>query len=273
MKLPFSGRILKSISVRQSNYYKKKLYKSINTLTKYKRNLTQINVTLVSFSGQSQLLDQCLSISSFLQSLGIPRKWYIYSDGTHNAESLNTLQLFDFVEVINIADTKKTWQENKFNLFIQHPIVGTTFFLDSDILFFPFFNNFFNKIKQYNWVFPENFGSVSLDDEYDSTFSPFLTSINTGFIIINEKIDWTLGKEYLQEKISRNDLTYFMEQSAMNKVFEVSNKTKTLDPRYFLLTTSDHFTIKLHENDELALRHYVGPIRHKMYISFKKHFC
>jgi hypothetical protein len=272
MKIPGKGRILKYLNRTKSEKLKNLLWKSrFKLINQDYHGISTVEVSLVSFSGKGGLLDQILSISSFINSVGIPIKWSIYSDGSHNADEISLLKTWEFVK-IEVLNKNVKWQLNKFHAFSNYLVDSTTLFLDSDILFFKPFKEYLPYFKNSNWILPENKYAQSLDDGYLNFSFQYLTSINRGFFILNKNIDWSSGKSYLEEKKNKNNISHFTEQTAINIIFEKESNMKILDPRYFLLTTSDHFKIVLDESSKIAMRHYVGLIRHKMYLSFMKNY-
>lgn len=62
-------------------------------------------------------------------------------------------------------------------------------------------------------------------------------------------------------------LSHFREQTAMEIVFK-DNGLKSLDPRLFSLSLEDHFSYRSDiEHDCLAVRHFMGPIRFRMWLT------
>jgi len=217
------------------------------------------------------MLDQILSIVSFVKAIGRPKKWILYSDGSHSDEHGSMLSEIQFLTIESDVEGS-VWQEKKYNAFSRHELSETTVFLDSDILFFEPFAQFVPYLKRHGWVLPENKGAICLDDDYTTASYEYLTAINSGFFVLNERPNWIAGYEYLRRRIEENKLSHFSEQTAINIVFENATGLRALDPRYFVLTLSDMFCNRLHEPESIAMRHYVGPIRHKMYLSFAKNY-
>lgn len=272
MKIPGKGRLIKNLNINKASFIKGKLQ---NQLTKiFPQDFSQIkdvSIELVSFSGNKALLDQLLSISSFIYSVGIPTKWTIYSDGSYTKDDIQLLTKWPFLEIIE-KNQNASWQLNKFFAFAQHVTSGaTTIYLDSDILFFRPFAEYLSHLEKDNWVLPENKGAFVLAPDFKHLNKKFLIPINAGFFIANSPLNWSAGIDYILGKESNNS-SYFIDQEALNLTFEATSRINVLDPRYFLLTTCDQFKFGLAENKLTAMRHYVGPIRHKMYLSYHKNF-
>ena len=268
------GRINKAINIYRAN----RVRKSFSKIEVFNLKIENIlEVQMVSFSGEVTINDQIVSILSFVKNVGYPKKWIVFSDGSHSKLSKRKLQGFNFIEIIdnflNNGETQSltnlTWMEKKYYYFSTLPINITTIFLDSDILFFPGFNkNIFNSIKTNNWYlsdlachFDEGFLKANKDDY------PWMNYTNSGFFILNKSVDWKPGNSYLNHMRNAGlPFGHFSEQTAMEIVFKHNNMC-FLDPRLFSMSMEDHFTLETTvRHNILAIRHFVGPIRFRMWL-------
>lgn len=277
-RLPGISRVNKKLNI----YRSKKCREVFDSyLEKYTLllNSKRISLVLYSFSGLSTYQDQMLSLISFLNNVGIPKSWIIFSDGSYSEDHIRKLKKFPFVEVkkYNVFDNNHeeiSWMEKKFRAYSSVVINGTSIFLDSDILFHNGFNeSIVQALGQNNWYLSDL--SAHFDDYYFSNYSNDFNKmnfINSGFFVLNSNIDWDMGKQYLARlKKEEIPLGHFSEQTAMEIVFK-SNNLRFLDPRIFLLTMDDHFTLNSNvDYSQIAIRHYVGPIRFRMWLVAKKY--
>lgn len=244
-----------------------------------------IDCTLYSFSGNSQFSDQILCIQSFLKNVGVPKEWVIYSDGTHTKEQLNFFRFYHFIRVQRWDDVShvallardcKVWQLQKYYCYSGTKISGQSIFLDSDVVFFPLFQRFVNgDLRSDNWFLSDTYPCLN-DDYLESSCSGAINFINGGFYILNKDIDWADGDKYVSKYLSSAlPVPYFTDQTAMEIVFK-GNRLKFLDPRLFSLALIDHFTLSSDvKHEALAIRHFVGPIRFRMWQVAKSYdyFC
>src|SRR5687767_3055815 len=136
MRIRGQGRVAKMLNV----YRSKRVRQRFDPVTTNKKGTGKgVAIHLYSFSGNSSLYDQILSIRSFLHHVGVPEKWTIFSDGTLTDKNCKLLQEFDFVLVRREAEkwAGLSWMEKKFRCYSSVMIKKTSIFLDSDILFFP----------------------------------------------------------------------------------------------------------------------------------------
>jgi len=274
------GRIQILINKKRAELYKKQFEVKLSNYNfeTLKKVETRVPLTLYAFSGNAQFADQVLSILSFLKNVGIPEKWIIVSDGTHNTSQIKYFESFPFIKFklwhnliaekfrAQIADTP-FWQIKKFFVVTNIPIESSTVVLDSDILFFPKFRDCIESLQEKNWYLSD------LTPHFDEGFKPIAHQnyANGGFYILNQPINWEQGIEYMLKRMVNASISHFTEQTAVEIVFK-NNDLNFLDPRLFLLDLTDQFTIKSCCNsDNLAIRHFVGPIRFRMWIAANKY--
>ncbi len=289
MQIPGIGRINKKLSTCIGDLKKAGFEKYIFS-NQFKNNLKKkllgpsgVSIELVTFTNPRNFTDFILSILSFISSAGFPARWTIYADDEFSAAQKDILRMFEFVVYKDWhAEVKKTdrdkfgdkWQFKKYLSFSSHQIITTTIFLDSDVLFYKQFNKYMDYVKQANWYSPEPVDAFSIDaailtrSEYKSN----MFIINSGFMILNQMPPWQTGVAYLEECLALDSLTHFSEQSAVNIVYANDPGARILEPRVFHVSTVDHFKLSYVKTSDLAMRHYVGPVRFKMWQSGWKQF-
>jgi hypothetical protein len=228
----------------------------------------------VSFSGSKYFWDQVYTISSFCKNVGRPLSWTIYSDGSYSKEELDKLNRIEFINTrsINLEEgfvSKKFLVEypllKKLDCYSKHLITGITVFCDSDILFFPKFKSYLNSFYTKNWYLPDE-GNIYFDPEYARDNTGLMYGVNTGFLIVNKSPKWQVALDYIKERIEHNlALGHWSEQTAIHKMITQEHTFLPLDPRVFILDGRDSFTIKSIPWNEIVMRHYVGPVRLKMW--------
>jgi hypothetical protein len=282
MRMPGQGRLIKKLSSTMAGLNKKAFVKfiqskSFHTVLRNKLSSQEkIDIELVTYAGSSGFHDFLLSVLSFISNVGIPTKWTLYADNEFSPNDKAILQSIPFLSIQDwyvhlqasntILDRDK-WQCRKFLSFSNHPVLRTTILLDSDIVFYPFFLKCYHHLHKHNWYLPEPVDAYSVDAAFieDEHFLSDMYIINSGFIVLNDTPNWEIGKLYLERRCKNNAVTHFSEQTAINLIYRHDLAARILEPRLFHLSTIDHFTFKSIDTTNLAMRHFVGPIRHKMW--------
>ena len=292
-KVKFQGGITKAVTSMIAKRNKNKFSNNLKNITDIiKNNMTNVDVdfTLVSFSSSKDFYDQILSICSFLRYVGNPDSWVIYSDGSHTEKEIEFLEAqFVFLKIVKTQWTntvslteicKKELLPYKSQLFdyaIKHPlgkklfhylnhnINKPTLFIDSDILFYTrasILNNILNEDIP-GWYLPD-IDSQCLDKRFRKSSLTELYNVNSGFILLKQNLSSLIaGLEFL--KSLNYEYEYFTEQTVQHILLK-SNGLMPLDPRLFILNSDDQFDFSyLFSRNKVAVRHYTGPVRHKMW--------
>lgn len=235
--------------------------------------ISNVDINVVSFSGNKAFQDQLLSIASFYLNVGRPSNWTIYNDGSYN-----DLQISKFLSIKNISlknanslpsnfDQKILTQYptlKKVDVFFEHTVNSTTIFTDSDILFYQSFSKYIEQIKFDNWYLVDE-KSMYFDQDFLSNQPKQDYPLNLGFIVLNSKPNMNELISYLQHKINSQTLGYWSDQTGFH-ILAKSSDFKPLNPSLFVVKGSDSFKLRHHVNyNKIALRHFVGPVRHKMW--------
>ncbi|WP_139260508.1 hypothetical protein [Flavobacterium defluvii] len=296
-KLPGQGGLTKKITVAKGNVNRRKFAKKAATdlshlISQVSKRKT-IEMEVASFSSCNDFHEQLLSVLSFIRYVGRPIKWTIYSDGSHNEEQIEQLEnSFDFVKVEKGLDWTKIQSlkglckeelepyENylmdyakKFPLgkklfyYLNHTIEKPTLFIDSDILFYEHANVLklilTEKPAANGWYMPDvSWGC--LDSRYKAANTEQIYQVNSGFIFANTAFEHI--KESLEFFKTYNFIyEYFSEQTVYHHLLK-NNSYMPLTPKTFILDLGDQFDFSyLLSPKQMAVRHYTGPVRHKMW--------
>lgn len=271
MAIKYQGAVTKLISQRIASVNRKSFRSWINHNGLLGIEKKSVDIDLVSFSGTRDLNEQLISIASFLRYVGVPLNWYLYSDGSHTVDEISFLRdLFPFVKIQNwdINKLDQYWEiiepyskfspaSKKIQVIAGHKYERTTIFTDSDVLFGPLLNDYIDSE-----IFKENCWYMS-DVPLAHLKSEGMFAFNFGFMIFNQEFNFEEVFESL--KSLEGQYTYFSDQTAFGEAFR-NQHGKVLDPRTFILDTSDQFTFQTNSKPWLmACRHYVNPVRHKMW--------
>jgi hypothetical protein len=288
VKIKYQGGLTKFIACRIGEKNKRLFADKVNynlSCLKSRFSCLPIQITLVSFSSSKDFYEQILSILSFLRYVGTPTSWTIYSDGSHSLDQIQLLtSSFSFVRVESINFEKAGCKEElipykdcllhyakshplgkKLFSYLNYYVVGPTLFLDSDILFYSQAVVLRSIIEEKvnGWYLPDaDWGC--LDTHYISNNTRQLYQVNSGFILMNKNLtNVNEGLEFL--KHLNFNYHYFSEQTVMH-ILLMSNSFIPLDNRIFILNNEDQFDFSyVCSKKGMAIRHYTGPVRHKMW--------
>jgi hypothetical protein len=278
LKLKYQGGVTKKICLSLATLERQKFSKELQKgKLPISINQTQIDLDIISFSSVRDMEEQALSIYSFLFYVGIPKNWIIYSDGSYTDDQKNYLkENFTFIQFLD-WNHNKSLEENfllkeylaicplskKLQVILSHSYERQTMYIDSDILFYKNALFYFNSdiLKKGFWYLPDTSWGARISD-YQNILNDMF-ELNSGLLILNKNFDFTFVYEYLNSQ--RTNFQYFSEQSSFNYAFKKQG-ANILDPRQFIVNLQDQFDFSMSFNrDEIAVRHYVTPVRHKMW--------
>jgi hypothetical protein len=233
-----------------------------------------------SYSGESALPEQVASIRSFLRHVGRPKMFNVVSDDSYSEASKRILQDIDpSISVREAADwVPKDLPANIYPYLKNHPtgrqlalimslpIDAPVLYLDSDILFFAGAADLHAHIDKRDvpalYLADCHFsGDERLLRGADEAAQP----VNTGFLLLFQKLDWSLSVERFLEL--RGAPTFFTNQT-MTHLTMHANGAAPFDSRKYVLQLDDQFVYPdRYANRAIALRHYVNPVRHKFWTS------
>ena len=232
------------------------------------------------YSGEAALPEQVASIRSFLRFAGRPQKFTVVSDGTHPRRSVALLRSLDpSVAVSEVADWLPRDAPERFRTYVaEHPTgkqLGLimslprklpALYVDSDVLFFRGAGA--PEAFQFAGDAPARYLAdcrLSADERLFRSAAEKENPVNTGVLFLQQRLDWSLAiRRFLELQEPPN----FFTNQTMTHLAMHANGAQPLDPRKFLLQLDDQFIFAdRYAGPQLALRHYVNPVRHKFWTS------
>lgn len=236
----------------------------------------EIPFDVCSYSGAAMLPEQVASIRSFLRHAGRPRRFTVYSDGSHSAREQEILRNADrAVEVaplpelaINVTGAVAAYLREhptgrQLRLMMALPIHESVLYVDSDVLFFAGAATIGSLFATTAPALYLRDCQLSADERLFRTGDEREQPVNTGIIFFREKLDWSLAWQRLREL--KGEPRFHTNQTLTHLVMH-ANRAAPLDPQKFVLRLDDQFTYRdLHAQPEIVARHYVNPVRHKFW--------
>jgi hypothetical protein len=233
-----------------------------------------------SYSGEAALPEQVASIRSFLRHVGRPTRFSVVSDGTYSPSSKRLLQEIDpCVSVREAADwvpkdlpdkiypyLKNHPTGRQLALIMSLPDKAPVLYLDSDILFFAGAGDLHAHVERRDipalYLADCRFsGDERLLNSPDEANDP----VNTGFLLLFQKLDWSLSVQRFLEM--KGEPIFFTNQT-MTHLTMHANRAAPFDSRKYVLQLDDQFVYPdRYADPRIALRHYVNPVRHKFWTS------
>jgi hypothetical protein len=235
---------------------------------------TKLPFEVYSYSGEATLPEQAASIRSFLRHAGEPRKWIVASDGTHTPRSIGLLQSISPRVAVLLPNEWLSAESSSYlrdhptgrqlALIMSLPRDEAVLYVDSDVLFFPGAHNAFTMSA------PSYLADcqLSADERLFRSEAEKANPVNTGFLFLSRKIDWSLGIERLRQLDGPPN--FFTNQTVTHLVMH-ANGAQPFDPQRFVLQLDDQFVYPdKYAGPQIALRHYVQPVRHKFWSTLRR---
>lgn len=242
--------------------------------------LRSIALDVFSYSGESALPEQIASLRSFFRHVGRPKSFTIVSDGSYSDRSVRLLEQLDpSVSVqLSILPPPDQLPEEFRQYLITHPTGkqlalimslpanGPALYIDSDVLFFPAAADLVTRAAT------KNVPACYLADCQFSGDARLLRNsneqkdpVNTGLLLLFEKLDWSLGIDRFLKLEGKPN--FFTNQTITHLTMH-ANGARPFDPVKYVLQLDDQFIYPdRYAGAALALRHYVNPVRHKFWTS------
>ena len=237
-------------------------------------------MSVFSYSGEKALPEQVASIRSFLRYAGRPRQFTVLSDGSYTPNSITLLEAID--DCIRVQKTPPPLPESlpekiraylanhhtgkQLALIMSLPANGPALYTDSDVLFFPGAREI-AELAQRNSV-PAWFQAdyqFSGDERVLVGESERQNPVNTGFLLLFRKLDWSVGLDRLQNL--NGEPNFFTNQTVTHLCMH-ANGARSLDPQKFVLQSDDQTIYRdKYAKSSLVMRHYVNPVRHKFWLT------
>ena len=241
-------------------------------------------IEVFAYSGEAALPEQVASIRSFLRFAGRPPRFTVVSDGTYSRRSIHLLEQLDpSVCVSPSSDWIPTGMPEAMQsyltthstgrqlaLIMSLPKQGPALYVDSDVLFCAEADDL-ARIAQSKDV-PALY---LLDAKFSGDERLFrdggeleLSPVNTGFLFLFKQLDWSLSvRRFLELK----DRPNFFTNQTMTHLTMHANGAAPLDPRKYVLQLDDQFVYPdRYASRDIAMRHYVNPVRHKFWTTFAR---
>jgi len=238
-----------------------------------------------SYSGENTLPEQVASIRSFLTHAGRPREFTVVSDGSYTNASIKLLTKIDnCVRVQNRAPELppdlpsqiKSYLTNhptgkQLALIMTLPVRGPALYTDSDVLFFPQAKQLedLSRTQSVPALYLADY-QFSGDERLILNAAEKHSPANTGFLLLFQKLDWSLGLERLQ--MLSGAPNFFSNQTVTHLCLH-ANGAAAFDPHNFILQVDDQFIYRdRYAGSAIAMRHYVNPVRHKFWAAMTPQF-
>jgi hypothetical protein len=235
-----------------------------------------------SYSGEIALPEQVASIRSLLRHAGRPKKFNVVSDGSYSRRSIKLLQSIDpCVRVAPVAEWVPADATGRLRayltahatgkqlaLIMSLPADGPVLYIDSDVLFFAGASALASLRADET---PANYLAdcqLSADERLLHSESERANPVNTGVLFLSRKLDWSFAISRFGQL--EGEPNFFTNQT-MTHLTMHANGARPFDPRTFVLQLDDQFVYQdRYAGPEIALRHYVNPVRHKFWTSLTR---
>lgn len=235
-------------------------------------------IDVVAYSGEATLPEQVASIRSFLKYVGQPTRFTVVSDGTLSPRSILILKSLDpavsvsgFEEWLPVNLPREIYPYltshsagKQLAVIMSLPIEKPTLYVDSDVLFFAGATDLFRILEHPRG--PALYLAdcqLSADERLFRSDSEKVDPVNTGALLLFEKLDWAPAIRRFIEL--RGDPNFFTNQT-MTHLTMHANRAFPFDDRKYVLQLDDQFIYgDGYAGPHLALRHYVNPVRHKFW--------
>ncbi len=242
----------------------------------------KIDIDVFAYSGEAMLPEQVASIRSFLRYAGRPRRFVVVSDGSHSARSRQLLEQIDPVVSVTSPNEPPAQMPENFReylrahptgkqlaLIMSLPVADGALYIDSDVRFFPGAADLANKIsvRDAPAYYLEDC-QFSGDERLVRIPSEKSAPVNTGFLLLFKKLDWSLAIDRFSQL--NGQPTFFTNQTLTHLTMHM-NGARSFDPARYVLQLDDQFVFSdRYASASLVLRHYVNPVRHKFWTSLKQ---
>jgi hypothetical protein len=260
----------------------RRLYRAFLPIIVHRRihPLRSIALDVFSYSGETALPEQIASLRSFFRHVGRPKSFTVVSDGSYSDRSVRLLEQLDpTVSVqLSILPPPDQLPEEFRQYLITHitgkqlalimslPANGPALYVDSDVLFFPAAADLVMRaatknVPAYYLADCQFSGDARLLRNSNEQKDP----VNTGLLLLFEKLDWSLGIDRFLKLEGKPN--FFTNQTITHLTMH-ANGARPFDPVKYVLQLDDQFIYPdRYAGAALALRHYVNPVRHKFWTS------
>jgi hypothetical protein len=243
------------------------------------KRIRELPFEVYSYSGERSLPEQVASIRSLLRHAGHPTKFTIVSDGTYSAGSIALLHSLDPVVFVspftqwippavpNELHSYLTGHPTgrQLALIMSLPRQAPALYIDSDVLFFAGAANLASLETNDAPALYLADCQLSCDERLFREPAERDNPVNTGVLFLSQKLDWSLG---LERYLELYGVPNFFTNQTMTHLTMHASGARPFDPGKFVLQLDDQFVwADRYAGREIALRHYVNPVRHKFWTS------
>jgi hypothetical protein len=242
------------------------------------RNSKSLDADVFAYSSEENLAEQVASVRSFLRHAGKPARFVIVSDGSHSARSVRLLERIDPTVSVRRASSSSAASDKlgeylathptgkQLNLIMNLPENRPAFYADSDVLFFRGAKTLAELLRdRASAAYYLADCQFAGDERFLRGDNEGTRPVNTGVLLLFQKLDWSLGLERFGEM--KGSPNFFTNQT-MTHLTMHQNHAKPFDPVRFVLKLDDQFVYPdRYARSDLVLRHYVNPVRHKFWTS------
>lgn len=243
----------------------------------------QVPFNVFAYSGEKSLPEQVASIRSFLKYVGRPKRFTVVSDGTLSRRSSDTLKSLD--PSISISGSEQWLPKDlptkiypyltgdpmgkQLALVMSLPADGPTVYLDSDVLFFPGATDLVRLAE--SDAAPAFYLAdcgLAADECIFRGDAEKARPVNLGVLLFFKKLDWSFA---VSRFVELQGLPGFFTGQSMTHLTMHANGALPLDDRKYVLQLDDQFVYPdRYASRDLALRHYVNPVRHKFWTTLPR---
>jgi hypothetical protein len=154
-------------------------------------------------------------------------------------------------------------------LIMSLPVDGLTLYIDSDVLFFPGARDLIRLAESGGApAFYLADCRLSADERLFRGDAEKAQPVNTGVLLLFEKLDWALA---IRRFLELQGLPDFFTNQTMTHLTMHASGASPLDDRKYVLQLDDQFVYPdRYACRDLALRHYVNPVRHKFWTTIAR---
>jgi hypothetical protein len=250
-----------------------------NWATPVDRPMSEVPATLLAFCGRRDLPEQVASWRSFQRWVGRPRRAVLVSDGTLEEGDFKLLRALEprleikSLEEFGGATTTEamrsyaTQQPMGRKLWVMRAMdsLAPVIYADSDILYFP------AAAELSGPRFWEPTTPSYLLDPYPSLDlrmilgeSERLEPVNGGFVVVRQALEWAEPMHRLESLTG--EAAFFSEQTLLHLAIRRSGGCPLNPTRYALRNEDQWAATDWFAGPEVALRHYISSLRHKMWL-------
>ena len=232
--------------------------------------------------GRALVPDAIRTLRSFVRYVGRPRQIRLASDGT-----LGPVEIRKLVRSANLQGIPILAAETDLSIFeamgtaAKHPLIRKLAFLtslpyiwderclylDTDIEFFPEAHGWANELVTADQPLYMVDFARSLDGRLLRSEQEWEKPVNSGMIWFSRPLDWKAALDRLFALGADFVPTHFTEQTVVHLAMH-QNDGLPLDPARFVVSLEDQFewSDRFAHKPGVVCRHYVRPVRHKMWM-------